>query len=78
MKTKKKYKDPEKDQPNYAVKYAGIGFQMLAIILIGVFGGIYLDKWLHTKNIFTLILSLISVVAAIFVAIKDFIIPPKK
>jgi len=78
MKTKKTFIDTEKKKPNYAVKYAGIGVQMLAIILAGVFGGIYLDKWIGTKNIFTLVLSLISVVAAIFVAIKDFIIPPKK
>lgn len=69
--------DPEKKQPNLALKYTGIGFQMLAIIGIGVFGGIKLDQWLHTPKVFTIILSLLSIFAAIYVAIKDFIKPKK-
>jgi len=44
---------------------------MLMIILIGVFGGFKIDHWLQTKPIFTIILSLISVVLAIYYVTKD-------
>jgi ATP synthase protein I len=70
--------DPEKKPPNTALKYTGIGFQMLAIIGLGVFGGIKLDQWLHTDNVFTIILSLLSITSAIYIVIKDFIKPKKK
>lgn len=70
--------DPEKKQPSTALKYTGIGFQMLAIIGLGVFGGIKLDQWLHTHNVFTVVLSLLSIIAAIYIVIKDFIKPKKK
>ncbi len=71
--------DPQKpDQnKNFAIKYGGLAFQMLAIIGLGVFGGIKLDEWLNTGSIFTIILSLVSIFLGIFVAIKDFIIPKK-
>ncbi|MBK6835882.1 MAG: AtpZ/AtpI family protein [Bacteroidetes bacterium] len=55
-----------------------MAFQMGAIITIGVFGGKKLDSWLELKTpIFTLILSLVSVTAAIYVSIKDFLKPKK-
>jgi F0F1-type ATP synthase assembly protein I len=45
---------------------------MLAIILLGVFGGYKLDKWLDMSfPIFTLLLSIISVVVAIYSVVKD-------
>jgi len=65
-----------KKNPNYrnALKYSNIGFQMLAIILIGVFGGQALDEYFDlTNSLCTIICSLLSVFAAIYVAIKDFI-----
>ncbi|OQA97244.1 MAG: putative F0F1-ATPase [Bacteroidetes bacterium ADurb.Bin217] len=47
---------------------------MLAIILIGVFGGQALDEYFDlTNSLCTIICSLLSVFAAIYVAIKDFI-----
>lgn len=56
---------------NYA-KYSGIGFQMLAIILLGVFGGVKLDEWLKLEfPVFTVILSLLSVILAIYTVVKD-------
>ena len=55
---------------NYG-KYSSIGFQMIAIMVAGVFGGIYLDKWLHSKPIFTIVLSLISVALSMYYTIKD-------
>ncbi len=62
---KKKYLD------NYA-RYSSIALQMLAIILLGVFGGVKLDEWINTGfPVFTVILSILSVIAAIYVVIKD-------
>ncbi len=69
--------DPDKKNPNAALKYTGIAFQMLAVIGIGVFGGIKLDAYLHTRPVFTIVLSLISIGAGIYIAIKDFIKPKK-
>lgn len=63
----KKYLD------SYA-RYTSIAFQMLAIILIGVFGGIKLDEWLELKfPVFTVILTILSVVLAIYYAVKDLV-----
>jgi F0F1-type ATP synthase assembly protein I len=55
-------------------RYSGIVFQMGGIILVTVWGGVKLDKltgW-HTP-IFTIVLSLLGVIAAIYTAIKEFI-----
>jgi ATP synthase protein I len=55
-------------------KYSGIAFQMIGIILVTTWGGTKLDK-LTGFNIpvFTIILSLLGVFAAIYTAVKDFI-----
>ena len=66
---------PKKKQPDDSkayMRYAGMGTQMLVIIGLGVFGGFKLDKWLELKiPVFTLILSLLSVAAAIYLSVKD-------
>lgn len=55
-------------------RYSSIAFQMLAIILIGVFGGIKLDEWLKLNfPVFTIVLTVLSVVLAIYYPVKDFI-----
>ena len=65
LRKKKKYLD------NYA-RYSSIAFQMLVIILLGVFGGIKLDQWLHLKfPVFTVVLSMLSVILAIYYVTKD-------
>lgn len=67
LKTKKKSLD------SYA-KYSSIAFQMLIIILLGTFGGIKLDEWLKLQfPVFTVILTISSVILAIYFAIKDLI-----
>jgi ATP synthase protein I len=70
-------KNPKKLQ-NKGVKdfarYTGLAFQMLGIILVTFWGGRKLDQltgW-HTP-VFTIVLSLLGVFAAIYVAVKDFI-----
>ncbi len=56
---------------NY-MRYAAMGTQMLVTIGIGVFIGIKLDRWLNLKfPVFTVVLSLVSVVAAMYLAVKD-------
>ncbi len=46
---------------------------MAIIIIAGVFGGLKIDEYFNTKPIFTLILSVLSVIIAIYFAIKDLI-----
>lgn len=54
-------------------KYAGMGFQMAAIIGLGIFAGIKLDHYLGLKKFpaFTLVFSLLSVAGAIYFSVKD-------
>lgn len=67
----------KKSLDNYT-RYSSIAFQMLIIILIGVFGGIKLDAWLKMKvPVFTIILSILSVILAIYTVTKDLLKPGK-
>lgn len=70
-------KNPKKEENkglNDYAKYSGIAFQMVAIIAITTWGGLKLDKLAgFEKPVFTIILSLLGVFAAIYTAIKDFI-----
>lgn len=73
QKKKSPKKLPNKGVENFA-RYSGIAFQMIGIILITTWGGTKLDKITgFEKPVFTIILSLLGVFAAIYVAIKDFI-----
>ena len=63
--------DQKKRQLNAYARYSSMAIQMLVIILAGVFGGFKIDGWLHSKPIFTIILSLVSVVLAIYYVTKD-------
>jgi ATP synthase protein I len=55
-------------------KYSGIAFQMVGIILVTTWGGVKLDKLTGFKTpVFTIVLSLLGVFAAIYTAVKDFI-----
>jgi F0F1-type ATP synthase assembly protein I len=80
---KKEPKPPITDQkeapigkatPNMYLKYSGMAFQMGAIILIGTIAGQKLDRYVHTTQPwFTLVFSLLSIVAALYVSLKDFL-----
>jgi F0F1-type ATP synthase assembly protein I len=71
---KKNPKSPENKGINYFARYSGIAIQMIGIILITTWGGIKLDKLAgFEKPVFTIILSLLGVFAAIYTAVKDFI-----
>lgn len=72
----KKKKSPKKLSDNLSVfaKYSGMAFQMFAIIFITAWGGSKLDKLADNKTpVFTIILSLLGVFAAIYTVLKDFI-----
>jgi len=67
-----KTNNQRKKQLNNYAKYSSIGIQMLVIILAGVFGGYKLDQWLELSfPVFTIVLSLLSVVLAIYTVVKD-------
>jgi len=60
------------------MKYAGMAFQMGAIILISVLLGQYLDKILNLSfPLFTLIFVLFGTFASLYLTLKDFITPKK-
>lgn len=63
----------EKQLNNYAI-YSGLIFQMMAIIGIGVFVGFKLDeKYPNKHQLFTVVLSLLSVVLSVFYVVKRII-----
>ncbi len=58
-------------------RYSGLAFEMFAIIGLGIFGGVKLDQWIETGfPVFTVLLAIISVAAAIYTAIKDLLRKP--
>ena len=62
----------EKGKFKAYAKYSSMAFQMMFIIIIGTFGGLKLDEYLALGiPIFTVSLSLISVVLAIYISVKD-------
>lgn len=70
---KKKEPDNKNALKNYA-KYSSIAVQMLVIIGLGVFAGLKFDEWLDLKfPVFTLIMSILSVVLAIYYVTRDFL-----
>jgi ATP synthase protein I len=71
---KSQEKNPESNGLSEYGKYTSLGVQMIVIILITVWGGIKLDKLFALETpVFTVILSLLGVFAAIYTAVKDFI-----
>jgi hypothetical protein len=55
-------------------RYSNLAFQMFAVIGIGIFGGVKLDQWLEIGfPVFTVLLSVLSVAASIYIAVKDLI-----
>lgn len=69
----KKNQPNDDDKKSYA-KYFGMVFQMGAVIALGVWAGVKLDEYFKNETpVYTIILSLVSVSAAIYLALKDFI-----
>lgn len=67
----KQLKSPPKRTFESYARYSTLGFQMLAAMLIGTFGGLQLDKLLHTKPWLTIIGTLLGVAMAMYIIIKE-------
>jgi F0F1-type ATP synthase assembly protein I len=63
--------DQKKQGLNNYARYSSMAFQMAAIILVGMFGGYKLDSWLNLKPLFTIVLSVSSVIIAIYLVTRD-------
>lgn len=71
MKINQKKKKNHTSLSSYA-KYSSIAFQMIAIILLGVFGGMQLDKLVKLGfPLFTVLLTILSVILSIYYVIHD-------
>ncbi|MGV3559436.1 AtpZ/AtpI family protein [Larkinella arboricola] len=75
--------EPRSDEPrkplkddsrraNTFIQYSSIGFQMLATIGLGVWGGFKLDEWQgNQKPIWTLVLSLFAIGSSLYLFIRS-------
>lgn len=62
--------------PNAFIRYSSMATQMAVIIVAGALGGIQLDKYLQTQTPwFTGGLTILSVILAMYFAIKDLLKP---
>ena len=52
-------------------RYSAIAIEMAVIIILTSIGGVKLDKAIDTKPLFTVILSLLGVAAAIWLVIRE-------
>lgn len=54
----------------YAV-YSNLAFEMGAVIVLGVFGGIKLDNWLGVSPLFTIVCSLAAIGLSLYLAVRS-------
>ncbi len=70
----KNQKKSKNSGPGRYFRYTGIAFEMIAIILIAVWGGLKLDeKYNHGNPLFIVIFSILGVFIALYSALRDFI-----
>jgi F0F1-type ATP synthase assembly protein I len=62
----RKKKRTVKKEGIFGIQNLDIGFYLLTPILAGVFFGLYLDRKLYTKPIFTISLILLGAVASLY------------
>ncbi len=62
----------KKERLNNYSRFSGVGFQMLATIGVGVWGGVKLDNiYPNNYQVFTVICALISIGVALYLVIKQ-------
>jgi F0F1-type ATP synthase assembly protein I len=61
----------KKPLPNSSLKYAGLGFQLVAVTLVLIFSGKALDNYLNFESVFLLVAIFMAVFAVIFILIKS-------
>ena len=54
------------DRRLLALRLTGLGWYVAACIVVGVLGGVALDKWLGLEPLFTLLGTLLGTVAAFY------------
>ncbi len=63
---------PSKGGSNSILRYTSMATQMAITIFLGVWGGVQMDKYLQFETpIMTLVLSLLGVVLAVYIVIRD-------
>lgn len=68
-----KVKEPKKKFDDF-IRYSNLAFEMVAIMGIGTWLGWVIDNWFNFKfPIFLLIFMVLSVIGAIFYAIRRFL-----
>jgi len=68
---KESQKEENKKSANAFMRYSGMAFQMIVVLLLAAYGGQWLDKHYHTsKPWFTLVLLLVGVTASMYLIIK--------
>ncbi len=72
-KNQKKQKSSNQGGIGDYARYSGMAFEMIAIIGLSTYGGIKIDERAGTSPLFTVILSLTGVAAAIYIVIRDLI-----
>jgi F0F1-type ATP synthase assembly protein I len=69
-----KKKNPKQSGLQTFTRYSGMGFQMVAIILLFYWAGSKLDEGsANEKPIYTAVLTLLGVFAGLYLVLKDFI-----
>ncbi len=59
---------------NKYVEYSGIAFQMVAVILAFVWAGKKIDqKYFNGESVFIIVFSLLGVLIAMYLVLKDFL-----
>ena len=76
MKNKNKDKpdsfEKKKKQLTGVVKYSGLAFQMIVIILLVLYAGMKLDEYLEKEfPLFTIIGAFLGVILSLYFALKD-------
>jgi ATP synthase protein I len=67
----KKPSNSQRKQLRVIAKYSGIAIQMIIIILVGVYAGVWLDNYFQPNfPVFKLVLSLLSVGLAMYTVIR--------
>ena len=53
-------------------RYSTLAFRLIAIVLLGFFGGMQIDKWLNLEfPVFTLVLAFTGLFLSLYLLIKD-------
>jgi F0F1-type ATP synthase assembly protein I len=69
---------PPQKQPNQFLKFSNLSIQMAVIIGVSAWGGNKLDAYYKNETpVFTIVLSLLGIAAAMYIVLKGLIKPGK-